>query len=57
MTEQSQPQNQEAKPRQIIIDEQGNLQIVGAWKVRELLTVAQMIAEAANEANLNFEAR
>lgn len=55
MTEQSQPQNQEARPRQIIIDAQGNLQIVGAWKVRELLTVAQMIASAANDATLTFE--
>ena len=57
MTEQPQPQNQEATPRQIVIDERGNLRIVGSWKVRELLTAAQMIAEAANEANLNFEAR
>lgn len=57
MTEQQQPQNQEATPRQIVIDERGNLRIVGAWKVRELLTAAQMIAEAANESNLNFEAR
>jgi len=57
MTEQPQPQNQEATPRQIVIDERGNLRIVGSWKVRELLTAAQMIAEAANDATLTFEAK
>ena len=57
MTEQSQPQSQEATPRQIVIDEHGNLRIVGVWKVRELLAAAQMIAEAANGADLTFEAR
>lgn len=56
MTEQPQPQNQESKPRQIVINEKGDLRIVGSWKVRELLAAAQMLASAANEANLNFEA-
>ena len=51
-------QPQEFKqPRQIVIDERGNLRIVGVWKVRELLAAAQMIAEAANGADLTFEAR
>ncbi len=51
MNEQGTPAQQS---RLIVVDADGHLSIVGAWKVRELLAVSQMIAQAANESELTF---